>query len=222
MSLQTINLGTLANDGTGDDLRTAFEKVINNFNYLQEQLSFEVQGENVGTGIGVYHNKFDNLLEFNSFVSGNNIRLTLSENNIIVAVNMDSDLVMNRQRILDSGNIELNQESALIGNVVGNLTGSVTPLPGNPIGYGNIVGNGGPALVDGISVVDIARPIQNFDFGFITNNNFDNSVDYMLFVAGMDLGTITAPAPFTIDFGTIPIAAPAPFTIDFGTYPIAQ
>ena len=203
MSLQTINLGTLANDGTGDDLRTAFEKVINNFNYLQEQLSFEVQGENVGTGIGVYHNKFDNLLEFNSFVSGNNISLTLSENNIIVAVNMDSNLVMNGQRILNSGNIELNQDSTLIGNVVGDLTGSVTPPPGRPIGYGDIFVNDGPALLVGISVVDIARPIQNFDFGFITNNNFNNSVDYMLFVAGMDLGTIAAPAPFTIDLGTI-------------------
>ncbi len=27
MALQTINLGTYANDGTGDDLRTAFQKV---------------------------------------------------------------------------------------------------------------------------------------------------------------------------------------------------
>ena len=34
MSIQTVNLGTYANDGTGDDLRAAFEKVIGNFDYL--------------------------------------------------------------------------------------------------------------------------------------------------------------------------------------------
>jgi len=31
MALQNINLGTYSNDGTGDDLRTAFEKVKANF-----------------------------------------------------------------------------------------------------------------------------------------------------------------------------------------------
>lgn len=34
MAIQTINLGTYANDGTGDDLRTAFEKVNSNFTEL--------------------------------------------------------------------------------------------------------------------------------------------------------------------------------------------
>ena len=31
MAIQLINLGTYANDGTGDDLRTAFEKTKDNF-----------------------------------------------------------------------------------------------------------------------------------------------------------------------------------------------
>lgn len=34
MAIQTINLGTYANDGTGDDLRTAFQKVNSNFTEL--------------------------------------------------------------------------------------------------------------------------------------------------------------------------------------------
>ena len=34
MALKTINLGGVANDGTGDDLREAFEKVVFNFNDL--------------------------------------------------------------------------------------------------------------------------------------------------------------------------------------------
>ena len=32
--IQTINIGNLVNDGTGDDLRTAFEKVNSNFTNL--------------------------------------------------------------------------------------------------------------------------------------------------------------------------------------------
>ena len=34
MAVQTINIGTLANDGTGDDLREAFIKVNQNFESL--------------------------------------------------------------------------------------------------------------------------------------------------------------------------------------------
>ena len=45
MALQTINLGTYANDGTGDDLRTAFEKVKANFTELYNAL----YGANVGS-----------------------------------------------------------------------------------------------------------------------------------------------------------------------------
>jgi hypothetical protein len=45
MAIQTINLGTYANDGTGDDLRTAFEKVKANF----IELYSTVFGANVGS-----------------------------------------------------------------------------------------------------------------------------------------------------------------------------
>jgi hypothetical protein len=39
MAIQTINLGTYANDGTGDDLRTAFEKVQANFVEIYSSLN---------------------------------------------------------------------------------------------------------------------------------------------------------------------------------------
>jgi hypothetical protein len=39
MALQTINIGASANDGTGDPLRTAFEKVNENFEALKLVLS---------------------------------------------------------------------------------------------------------------------------------------------------------------------------------------
>ena len=48
MSLQTINLGNYANDGTGDDLRTAFQKVNENFLFLNTEASV-VNATNLGT-----------------------------------------------------------------------------------------------------------------------------------------------------------------------------
>lgn len=46
MAIQTINLGTYANDGTGDDLRTAFQKV--NANFIELGASDVRNGVNVG------------------------------------------------------------------------------------------------------------------------------------------------------------------------------
>jgi hypothetical protein len=43
ISLQTINLGDYANDGTGDDLRTAFAKVNLNFNTLESDITSLVE-----------------------------------------------------------------------------------------------------------------------------------------------------------------------------------
>lgn len=49
MAIQTINLGTYANDGTGDDLRTAFQKV--NANFTELGASDVRGGVNLGTAL---------------------------------------------------------------------------------------------------------------------------------------------------------------------------
>ena len=38
MALQSINIGSSANDGTGDPLRTAFDKINDNFNEVYDTL----------------------------------------------------------------------------------------------------------------------------------------------------------------------------------------
>lgn len=48
MTIQTINLGNYANDGTGDDLRTAFQKVNANFAEVAGTASI-IGGRNLGT-----------------------------------------------------------------------------------------------------------------------------------------------------------------------------
>jgi hypothetical protein len=53
MAKQTINIGTTANDGSGDPLRTAFDKVNDNFTELYTDDAGDVGSIIAGTGISV-------------------------------------------------------------------------------------------------------------------------------------------------------------------------
>jgi len=53
MAQQTINIGTTANDGTGDPLRTAFDKVNDNFTELYNDDAGDVGSIIAGTGVAV-------------------------------------------------------------------------------------------------------------------------------------------------------------------------
>ena len=53
MAKQTINIGTTANDGTGDPLRTAFDKVNDNFTELYDDDAADVNSVNGATGVVV-------------------------------------------------------------------------------------------------------------------------------------------------------------------------
>ena len=93
MTLQTINLGNYANDGTGDDLRTAFEKVNANFDILR----FEVAGAtNLGNGTGIFaqKNAVNPYLEFKSLTSINDsvvISSTANTVNLTAITVLESD-----------------------------------------------------------------------------------------------------------------------------------
>ena len=81
MAIQTINIGTLANDGTGDDLREAFIKVNQNFEDLDLRAPESTTASNLGNvGEGVFHQKAGADLQFKKLVSGANITLTSSTN----------------------------------------------------------------------------------------------------------------------------------------------
>jgi hypothetical protein len=72
MTIQTINLGNYANDGTGDDLRTAFTKVNANFALLNLEAGVN-NATNVGTGVGIFKDKNSSyVLELKTLTSTNN------------------------------------------------------------------------------------------------------------------------------------------------------
>jgi len=53
MAKQVINIGTSANDGTGDPLRTAFDKINDNFTELYTDDAGDVGSIIAGTGVAV-------------------------------------------------------------------------------------------------------------------------------------------------------------------------
>ena len=83
MTVQTINIGNVVNDGLGDDLRSAFQKVNANFSDLSTQLT--ITATNVGlTGVGVFKQKTGADLEFKNLVAGRNIAIDDNTNTLEV------------------------------------------------------------------------------------------------------------------------------------------
>ena len=94
MSLQTINLGNYANDGTGDDLRTAFQKVNANFAELYGEAAIST-AVNLGSGTGIFADKNGINLEFKSVTStDSSVTITSTDQTVNLKANtkLESDL----------------------------------------------------------------------------------------------------------------------------------
>lgn len=107
MAIQTINLGNYANDGTGDDLRTAFEKVNANFAVLGGTATI-ANGSNLGSGTGVFaqRNNTTATLEFKSLTStDNSVEITSTAST--VDLKSKPDLSLDTTPKL-GGNLDLN------------------------------------------------------------------------------------------------------------------
>jgi len=86
MALKVINLGSVANDGSGDDLREAFEKVVFNFSELDARTPEATTVVNLGGGEGLFSSKNDAELQFKSLVAGSNVSLSSTANELTVNV----------------------------------------------------------------------------------------------------------------------------------------
>jgi hypothetical protein len=82
MAIDNINLGTYPNDGTGDDLRTAFEKVNSNTSYL-DLVKIET-GTNVGGANAIYKGTSGTTLNFKTIVEGANIFISSATDTITI------------------------------------------------------------------------------------------------------------------------------------------
>ena len=96
MAIETVNLGNLVNDGLGDDLRTAFQKVNNSLLSLNNELV--LSGRSLGDGAAVYKRKSNasgaatitpevdaDRLEFRSIKGSANIVVTENLNDVTIS-----------------------------------------------------------------------------------------------------------------------------------------
>lgn len=111
MAVQLINIGNVANDGTGDDLREAMIKINSNFEELDLRDDEQTSASNLGTeGEGLFSQRLVYDLQFKKIHAGNNVTLTADENKITIAADSGvSDLTITA----DTGSVVLDDSAAL-------------------------------------------------------------------------------------------------------------
>jgi hypothetical protein len=199
MSLQQINLGTVANDGTGDDIRTAFQKIINNFNQLDARTPEATTAVNLGNGQGVFASKVADELRFKTIVGGQNVTLTATGQTITVDVNAgvtqfsveaDSGSVLvteNSTIKIEGGRLVTTQRTgnsivvntSALGSVVedtaprlgGNLNANGASL--NNVGTINAVTTNSATFVGNLTGLVHNIDIRDINFYRVPNNSWD-------------------------------------------------
>lgn len=190
MAIQTINIGNQVNDGLGDDLRTAFQKVNANFSDLSAQLT--ITASNVGTtGVGVFKQKTGANLEFKSLVSGTKMLLDDTGNAIIIN-NTAPDAFIRFDT--DSGNV--------LASTYQQLTLGGAAAPGSTTSRKDIEVSVFGSTVSFKTIIPVTDILTSYDFGKITGD-LNNSLQALFAASNMDFGTIGLPSTVSIDCGTI-------------------
>jgi hypothetical protein len=183
MTIQTINLGSYANDGTGDDLRTAFEKVNANFALLEADVTGAV---NLGSGTGVFAQKNSTTLELKSLTSTDgSVVITNTPTTVDLAAapsivydtnpRLGADLDLQEHRIYNG-----DAQTTVFGFDIPGIAAMVKLMVES--GQTNVDFNGG--YTDGF---DVPVPTTaNLDFNGTGNINFLDSVTNQ---TDIDLGT---------------------------------
>lgn len=218
MAIQTINVGLLANDGTGDDLREAFIKINQNFDELDLRTE-STTASNVGeTAFTVFKEQINQDLYFRGIAVD-----PLYPGTMVLRVSDDGNTLYMRSatatiRFTDGTNtLASNVEQVITFQgteasrvTVDNTARSVTidsqisreTAPSLTADFD--VNNFDLLNVNNInswSTTELER-LVGFDFGSLSNVR-TSVFDWMVNSYDFDLGTILAPAVDEIDLGTI-------------------
>jgi hypothetical protein len=190
MTIQTINIGNVVNDGLGDDLRTAFQKVNANFSELSAQLTITV-GTAATTGIDIFKEKVGAELVFKGLVSGTKMLLDDTGDNIIVN-NTAPDAFIRFDT--DSGSV--------LASSFQQLTLQGTAAPGSTTSRKDIEVTASGSSIRFKTIIPVTDILTSYDFGFI-NGQFNNAMQALYAASNMDFGTVTLPGRLDLDCGTI-------------------
>jgi hypothetical protein len=189
-TIQTINIGNIVNDGLGDDLRTAFQKVNANFSELSAQLTITV-GSAATTGIDIFKEKVGAELVFKGLVSGTKMLLDDTGDNIIIN-NTAPDAFIRFDT--DSGSV--------LASSFQQLTLQGTAAPGSTTSRKDIEVTAFGSSIRFKTIIPVTDILTSYDFGFI-NGQFNNAMQALYAASNMDFGTVTLPGRLDLDCGTI-------------------
>jgi hypothetical protein len=191
MTIQPINIGNVVNDGLGDDLRSAFQKVNANFSSLDAELS--VTGKNIPetvNGEGIFKQKNGLNLEFKKLIAGNNKILLSSTSDTVVISNNTPDAFT--KVITESG--------------IASAVPSGTSVSANTVltmqGGNNISVTAANNVITIDTDLPVTNILRNVDFGPVSND-YDSVVQFNLSASNIDFGTVPIPSRISVDFGTV-------------------
>jgi hypothetical protein len=187
MAIQTINIGNVVNDGLGDDLRTAFQKVNANFTDLSTSLT--VTASNLGTaGEGVFKEKTGNDLAFRRLLAG--AKITLDSFTDSIRINSSQP---------DAFTSITTNNGTITANNTANTT-DITVQGGQ--GARNIRVTAAGSVISIDSVLDLNQILLSYDFGGISGD-YEHPIQLALATANIDFGTILNPGRLDLDLGSI-------------------
>lgn len=231
MALELINVGNIANDGTGDDLREAFIKINRNFEDLDLRDSEKTTVSNLGvTGEGIFSNIINYDIQLKKIAQGTNVSLAADNEKIVISVpdigvtgvTLSADV---GSSVFDTSNVSFAIEggdgisTAIVDGVltitneyVSEIVEDTTPqLGGNLDAQGYNINNVGTVtgsfvgsltgLVNGVDPAGALYYLNNIDLGGITVN-VTNSIELLSSLIDVDFGTVTSPAALNIDMGS--------------------
>lgn len=186
--LQTINVGNLVNDGLGDDLRTAFQKVNANFAELNAELTITVK--NTGdTGVGIFKDKVGSELQFKKLVAGT--KVILDENTDSITVNNSAPDAFVR---IDS------DSGSLYANTHQQITAQGIAAPGSETGIKDIEVTASGSSLNFKTIIPVTEYLTTYDFGYI-NGSYDNAIQLAMQASNIDFGTLTYDSDLNLDCG---------------------
>ena len=190
MTIQTINIGNVVNDGLGDDLRTAFQKVNANFTDLSAQLT--ITATNVGTvGVGIFKEKIGADLKFKKLVSGT--KMLLDENTDTVTVNSTAPDAFIRVDT-DAG--------VMLASTHQQITMAGTAAPGATTSRKDIEVTAFGSIMSFKTIIPVTDILTSYDFGRI-DGTYTNAMQVALQAANIDFGTLLLPGRIDLDCGSI-------------------
>jgi hypothetical protein len=124
-----VDVGFVANDGTGDTLRDSFLKINGNFLYVGTRLGNAVTGTNVGsTGEGIYKEVVSSNLKFRKIDADGNLHVRLVGDVITLDFRPNTPVNFFGQNITNAGSVTA---TSFTGPLTGNVTGAVTGNAGS-------------------------------------------------------------------------------------------